>query len=254
MQTASDTIEMIALVKAFNTVLREMVILFRTESNCSEVKSAIKRDYKKFDSDTDAHIAAFRENDDQLSGFPLLKTASEFVDSGATEQVFRMHECLRCLAKLHTHEPADCIVNVVLNAMATGDATDVPGAVLDKDLASELSAMITSMDEDLRALLPNVKPAGHDIMSIARDVSKTIDIESIMRDGMDPNSAAVQDMFSNVTRDIQGRIDNGQVDQDALMQEASAMLAGLGGAGGMGAMLQALMSGQQSTPKKSRRR
>jgi hypothetical protein len=37
-------------------------------------------------------------------------------------------------------------------------------------------------------------------------------------------------MLGNVSRDIQRRIDNGEVDQDKLMQQANAMLTGLGGA------------------------
>jgi hypothetical protein len=244
---------MTALTKAFNLVLREMVILFRAESNCTDVKSALKRDYKKFDSESDTYIVAFLENDDLLSGFPLLKTASRVCRPNATEQVFRMHECLVC-PQLHALNPAG-VRQRRAERHGSGDAAAVPGAVLDKDLSSELVHMITNMDDDLRPLLLGLKPVGQDIMSIARDVSKTIDLESIMRDGMDPNSAAVQDMMGSVTRDIQTRIDSGQVDQDALMQEASAMLAGLGGAGGMGAMMQALMGGQPtSKPKQSRRR
>jgi hypothetical protein len=43
-----------------------------------------------------------------------------------------MHECLVC--STHALNPADCVVNVVLSAMASGDAAAVPGAVLDKDL------------------------------------------------------------------------------------------------------------------------
>jgi Cys-tRNA synthase (O-phospho-L-seryl-tRNA:Cys-tRNA synthase) len=46
-----------------------------------------------------------------------------------------------------------------------------------------------------------------------RGTSKSIDIESIMRNGMDPNSAkqSTQDMLSSVSRcDIQGRIDSGR--------------------------------------------
>lgn len=241
-----------ALTQAFNTVFRELVVLFRTETGSGDVKSAIKRDYKKFDSDTSVHIVAFRENNDTLSGFPLCKTAAEFADSAASGQAFQMHECLVVLCKLQALSPAACVVNEVLEAMASKDTSAIAGVVLDKSLALELVTAIEHMDDDTCALLARVKPVGQDIMTIARDVSKSIDIESIMRNGMDPSSPAMQDMLGNVSRDIQGRIDSGDVDQDALMKEATAMLASFGG-GGMGDMMKAMMGVGGATPKKARR-
>jgi S-adenosylmethionine synthetase len=61
----------------------------------------------------------------------------------------------------------------------------------------------------------------YDIMSIAKDVSKTINIEELMKNGMDPNSSSMQDMVSNVSKDIQSRIDSGEVNQEQLMKEAT---------------------------------
>jgi hypothetical protein len=58
-------------------------------------------------------------------------------------------------------------------------------------------------------------------MSIAKDVSKTINIEELMKNGMDPNSSSMQDMVSNVSKDIQSRIDSGEVNQEQLMKEAT---------------------------------
>jgi hypothetical protein len=246
----ADTTMIDALTQAFNTIFRELVVLFRSETGSSDVKSAIKRDYKKFDSDTSAHIVAFRDDNDTLSGFPLCKTAAEFADSAATAQAFQMHECLVVLCKLQALSPAECVVNVVLDAMANKDTSVVEGVVLDKALAKELMAAIENIDDDTRALLVRAKPSGHDIMTIARDVSKSIDIESIMRNGMDPNSPAMQEMLGSVSRDIQGRIDSGDVDQDALMKEATAMLASLGG-NGMGDMMKAMMGAV--TPPKTKR-
>jgi hypothetical protein len=228
------------LTKAFNVVFRELLLLCRSETGSSEVKSAIKRDYKKFDSDTSSHIEAFREDGDSLCGFPLVKTVSDFEDSSATEQAFHMHECLLALSKLQALSPASCVADAVIDAMVKGDPSAIAGVVLDKALAEELASAIGHMGDDLRAALPAPK-GSQDIMTIARDVSKSIDIESIMRNGMDPNSASMQDMLSNVSRDIQGRIDSGDVDQDALMEQATAMLAGLGGAGGMGELMKAMM-------------
>jgi hypothetical protein len=228
------------LTKAFNAVFRELLILCRAETGSSEVKSAIKRVYKKFDSDTSSHIEAFQEDGENLCGFPFVKTLADFEDSSATEQAFHMHECMLVLSKLQALAPAPCVADVVIGAMAKGDPSAVAGVVLDKTLAEELVTAIGHMSDELRAALP-VPKAGQDIMTIARDVSKSIDIESIMRNGMDPNSASMQDMLSNVSRDIQGRIDSGDVDQDALMEQATAMLAGLGGAGGMGELMKAMM-------------
>lgn len=246
-----------ALTQAFNSVFRELVILFKTETSSSEVKAAIKRDYKKFDSDTSAHIEAFRADNGTLSGHPLLKTAADFGDSAAVQQAFNMHECLIALCTLQEREPAHCIVEAVLDAMARGDASAIPGVVLDQELARQLVKVIQEdMDDETRALLKRAKPPGsQDIMTIARDVSKSIDIESIMRNGMDPNSPAMQDMLGNVSKDIQGRIDSGDVDQEALMKEATAMLAQLGGSGGMGDLMKAMMGAAGgSAPKKARRR
>jgi hypothetical protein len=70
-------------------------------------------------------------------------------------------------------------------------------------------------------------------MSIAKDVSKTINIEELMKNGMDPSSSTMQDMVSNVSKDIQTRIDNGEVDQEQLMKEATDLLSSLGGEGGL---------------------
>jgi hypothetical protein len=63
-------------------------------------------------------------------------------------------------------------------------------------------------------------------MSIAKDVSKTINIEELMKNGMDPNSSSMQDMVSNVSKDIQSRIDSGEVNQQ-LMKEATDLLGSL---------------------------
>jgi hypothetical protein len=80
-------------------------------------------------------------------------------------------------------------------------------------------------------------------MSIAKDVSKTINIEELMKNGMDPSSSTMQDMVSNVSKDIQTRIDNGEVDQEQLMKEATDLLSSLGGEGGLGGMMEMMGGG-----------
>jgi hypothetical protein len=50
--------------------------------------------------------------------------------------------------------------------------------------------MITNMDDDLRPLLLGPEAVGQDII-MSTLVMSTTDLESMARDGMDPNSAAV---------------------------------------------------------------
>jgi hypothetical protein len=97
--------------------------------------------------------------------------------------------------------------------------------------SSELVHMITNMDDDLRPLLLGLKPVGRTSCP-RRDVSKTTILESIMH-GINSASCSRHDGKRD-PRLIHFALS--QVDQDALMQEASAMLAGLAGAGGMGAI------------------
>jgi hypothetical protein len=42
-----------------------------------------------------------------------------------------------------------------------------------------------------------------------------------MKNGMDPSSSTMTGAVSNVSKDIQTRIDNGEVDQEQLMKEAT---------------------------------
>jgi hypothetical protein len=63
-----------------------------------------------------------------------------------------------------------------------------------------------------------------------------------MKNGMDPSSSTMQDM-SNVSKDIQTRIDNGEVDQEQLMKEATDLLSSLGGEGGLGGMMKMMGGG-----------
>jgi hypothetical protein len=52
-------------------------------------------------------------------------------------------------------------------------------------------------------------------------------IEELMKNGMDPNSSSMQDMVSNVSKDIQSRI-GGEVNQEQLMKESTDLLGSLG--------------------------
>jgi hypothetical protein len=76
-------------------------------------------------------------------------------------------------------------------------------------------------------------------MSIAK--TSAINIEELMKNGMDPSSSTMQDMVSNVSKDIQARIDNGEVDQEQLM--TTDLLSSLGGEGGLGGMMEMMGGG-----------
>jgi hypothetical protein len=76
-------------------------------------------------------------------------------------------------------------------------------------------------------------------MSIAK--TSAINIEELMKNGMDPSSSTMQDMVSNVSKDIQTRIDNGEVDQEQLM--TTDLLSSLGGEGGLGGMMEMMGGG-----------
>jgi hypothetical protein len=63
------------------------------------------------------------------------------------------------------------------------------------------------------------KPASTDIMSIAKDVSKTINIEELMKMVWTlDSSSSCKIWFLNVSKDIQSRIDSGEVNQEQLMK------------------------------------
>jgi hypothetical protein len=50
-----------------------------------------------------------------------------------------------------------------------------------------------------------------------------------------------------VSKDIQTRIDNGEVDQEQLMKEATDLLSSLGGEGGLGGMMEMMVAVAQSS-------
>jgi hypothetical protein len=146
-----------------------------------------------------------------------------------------MHEWL-VLSKLQALAPASCVADVVIGAMAKGDPSAVAGSSL-KTLAEELVTAIGHMSEVRAALLPESRPGHRDHR---RDVSKSIDIRSSCN-GMDPSSASMQGHAQQrVSHDIQGA-STACVDQVARMEQATPCLLSLGGAGGMGELMKAMM-------------
>jgi hypothetical protein len=69
-----------------------------------------------------------------------------------------------------------------------------------------------------------------------------INIEELMKKGMDLKVLLCKIWF-HVSKDIQSRIDSGEVNQEQLMKEATDLLGSLGGGGGLEGMMKMMGGG-----------
>jgi hypothetical protein len=230
--------------RAFNAVFKELLVLIKCETGSKDIKNAVKSRYKTFDNDTADNVSAFLTEDDAIVDVNFSDIKDSLVDAEAVARFDAIIPVLRILAKLYSVNAAQCIVTSVYDAIDSGDVAALDGMILDAPLCDEIKAAVSGVDgETARAVKSICMRRQQDIMSIAKDVSKSIDINDLMKNGMDPNSSTMQSMIANVSRDIQGKIDSGDVNQEQLMKEATDLLASFGGSGGIGDMMKMMMSG-----------
>lgn len=233
--------------KAFNVVFKELIVLIRCETDDAALKSAIKQKYKKFETLGDGYLAEYDLEDPAVADKKLDGLEDTFTDADSKVRYAAIVSLLTVLKKLAVMEVAACVMVPVYDAIVARSSTGLGGVILDAELAAEVQTAVDNIDAEtadaFAAVKASVSPKSTDIMSIARDVSQTIDIDGLMKNGMDPSSSTMQDMVANVSKDIQTRIDKGEVDQDQLMQEASELLSSFGGSGGLGDMMKAMMGG-----------
>jgi gas vesicle protein len=231
---------------AFNAIFKELVVLIKCETGSKDLRAAIKTRYKKFESAGDAYIGEYATDAPTVAGWTLADVRASLADADATARLDAIVPLLDVFKTLADLGVAQCILTHVYDALVARDGTGLQGILLDKALSAKVCAAIEGADaETAEAFAATKISKGTDIMSIAKDVSKTINIAELMKSGMDPSSTTMQDMVSNVSKDIQARIDKGEVDQEQLMKEATDLLSsfGGGGGGGLGDMLKTMMGG-----------
>lgn len=282
-------------VLAFNAVFRELVTTVKNETGSKDIKNAVKTAYRvwnsaspdlyeAFHSTFGAEYAAVLEKGfDAVPADAVLlagTTVSAVLESiKDPEFVGRFKACVNALIALcaaaHVSDNASTSASVVdlVQKKLGGVDTDLESIIMDEDLvkfvrqtAAELAhgepikgLPVASAPPGIPGLPPGVDESGA-IMSIARDISGGIDPEILNSpDGM-------QSLVQTVSAGIGQRINSGEIDPQALMKEATAMLAGVdisemlkmfGGPGAMAGMggldlagLAASMGQAPSTPKK----
>jgi hypothetical protein len=227
----------------FNVLFKELIVLTKCETSDKDARVAIKQRYKKYDTDGAQYVREFDLDAPALAGHALPSVRESLTEDDAKARFDSIVPLLVVYKKLYDAKVAQCIVTPVTTALLERHAEVLDAIILDKALCAEVSAAVEGADEEtVSAVRAANLSKGTDIMSIARDVSKTINIEDLMKNGMDPSSGTMQSMVSNVSDDIQRRISSGEVDQDQLMREATEMLSSFGGSGGLGDMLKTMMS------------
>lgn len=231
---------------AFNVVFKEFITHIRNETSDKDLKAAIKQKYKKFETEGDVYISEFVPADVTIVERKLEDIEKTLSDEDAISRMKSILPLLDVLKKLADMGVAQCILTHIYDAVLKQSVEGLDGVILDKDLLETVSDAVKGIDAETVTAFATAKLSksnSTDIMSIAKDVSKTINIEELMKNGMDPSSSTMQDMVSNVSKDIQARIDNGEVDQEQLMKEATDLLSSLGGEGGLGGMMKMMGGG-----------
>jgi hypothetical protein len=231
---------------AFNVIFKELIMHVRNETSDKELKASIKTKYKKFETEGDVYLTEYVPTDVTIVDRKLDVIEASLSDADAVERMKGIIALLDVLSTLSERGVASCILVHVYDAILKRSAEDLGSVILDQHLLDSITTAVEGIDEDTVNAFGTAKlskPASTDIMSIAKDVSKTINIEELMKNGMDPNSSSMQDMVSNVSKDIQSRIDSGEVNQEQLMKEATDLLGSLGGGGGLEGMMKMMGGG-----------
>lgn len=231
---------------AFNVIFKELIMHVRNETSDKELKAAIKTKYKKFETEGDTYLTEYAPTDVTIVDRKLDVIEASLSDADAVERMKGILRLLDVLNTLSERGVASCILTHVYDAILKRSTEDLDSVILDQNLLESITTAVEGIDEDTVKAFGAAKlskPGSTDIMSIAKDVSKTINIEELMKNGMDPNSSSMQDMVSNVSKDIQTRIDSGEVNQEQLMKEATDLLGSLGGGGGLEGMMKMMGGG-----------
>lgn len=226
---------------AFNVVFKELIVLIKTETTDKELKSAVKQKYKKFETGGDSYLAEYEAA--SIIGRSAAVVEASLADKDAVARFNAILPLLDCFKTLSDLDVAQCILSQIYAAIVAKSADGLKGVILDKLLSEKVCAAVNGVDpETVDAFASSKLVKSTDIMSIVQDVSKTINVEELMKNGMDPSGSTMQDMVSNVSKDIQHRIDSGEVDQEQLMKEASDLLSSIGGGGGLAEMMKLMHS------------
>jgi hypothetical protein len=211
---------------AFN-VVKEFITHIRNETSDKDLKAAIKQKYKKFETEGDVYISEFVAADVTI----VERKLEDIEKTLSDEAINRMKSILPLLDVFKSWQtwcrtmhpdarPRRCSQTIRRRPRRCYSR---------QGLARDRNQRCKGIDADTVTAFATANHS-ETALSIAKDVSKT-NIEELMKNGMDPSSSTMQDM-SNVSKDIQTRIDNGEVDQEQLMKEATDLLSSLGGEGG----------------------
>jgi predicted transcriptional regulator len=221
---------------AFN-VVKEFITHIRNETSDKDLKAAIKQKYKKFETEGDVYISEFVAADVTIVERKLEDIEKTLSDED--DQPYEVHPAApRCLQKLadmgRTMHP-DARLRRGSQTIRRRPRRCYSRQGLARDRNQRCKGYRCRYGHSVR----NCKPFRNSTCPSPK-TSANINIEELMKNGMDPSSSTMQDM-SNVSKDIQTRIDNGEVDQEQLMKEATDLLSSLGGEGGSRWMMEMMV-------------
>jgi len=250
---------------AVNSAFRALIVTVKNETDGKDVKNAVKGEYRVWNAASsavaDAFHAAFEPvyADVLARGFEAVPEDTVLLAGKTVKEVFgslpdksRAAACLLAVFALSitahaTPEPDLKALARVQAALGDPDVA-VDDVILDDDLAAfvrEVAVKLKAADVQI-AFAAAAAAAPSSIMSIARDISASVDPDVLSRpDGM-------QALVQSVSAGIGQRIQSGQVDPATLMQEATAMLQNIdisealkliGGQGGMGGIDMSALAG-----------
>lgn len=232
------------LIAAYNVVLKSAAVLVKSSTEDPAVRGAVKKAYRVFSNESSEYIKA---HDGTLAGVEWDDVVAALDGPEDAEDARALREALSLLSDLYVAGAAPAVTKPIVCALAEGDAAPVDSLMLDAVLAQRVKTSAKALDDGTREALRQAGLgrgcASSGIMDIAKDISGSMDIEALMRGGGGGGPDAMTALLGQVTADITGRMERGDIDREKLISEATGML-GMMQSGGLAQMMQTLMGAQ----------